>query len=88
MIGILRIRIAVGALLGLAAAAATVPLYRTSISTSTWGPFIEGDPVVTIQRYSSPWVLAAAGALLVAGLLLVFVVKDLVRLRRMRRSVR
>jgi hypothetical protein len=83
---ILRLRIVIGAVLALLSAAAAVPLFSASISTSVWGPFIAGDPAVTIRRYSSPWVVAAAGALLVAGLLMVFVVTDLVRVRRIRRS--
>lgn len=83
---ILTLRIVIGTVLALAAAGASIPLFRASISTSVWGPFIAGDPAVTIRRYSSPWVVAAAGALLLAGLLLVFVVMDLVRLRRVRRS--
>lgn len=83
---ILALRIVIGTVLALAAVVASVPLFVASISTSVWGPFIAGDPAVTIRRYSSPWVVAAAGALLLAGLLVVFVVTDLVRLHRVRRS--
>lgn len=83
---ILVLRIVIGFLFALAAVGAAIPLFRASISTSVWGPFISGDPAVTIRRYSSPWVAAAAGALLLAGLLVVFVVTDLVRLCRVRRS--
>lgn len=83
---VLTLRIVIGTVFALAAIGASVPLFLASISTSVWGPFLAGDPAVTIRRYSSPWVAAAAGALLLAGLLVVFVVTDLVRLRRVRRS--
>ncbi|WP_029136247.1 hypothetical protein [Nakamurella lactea] len=77
------------ALLGMFAALyGTVMLYRHSMRTTLWGPFVAGESKVAIVRYSTPWLLAAAGLALLAGLLLVAAVADTVRWRRLRRAAR
>lgn len=86
VVRILRLRLVLELVLGVVAVGGAVLLFRKSINLTLWGPFIAGDPVVTIRKYSSPWVLGAAGALLFAGLLVVFAVKDLVRVRRLDRA--
>lgn len=84
---ILGLRIALAVPVLLLALAGAVLLYRASISTDTFGPFIEGQQPSQIRLYSTPWLVGAAGCLLVAGLAVVFAVRDLVRRRRVRRTL-
>lgn len=72
--------IAVPALLG-----AAWWLYSRSMTISMWGPYDGVPEPLPVARYSTPWLLSAAGAALVAGLLLVSAVGDLVKYRRVRR---
>lgn len=69
----------------LAALFGAVLLYRQSISSSLWGPYLPNSPKVTIVRYSTPWIDGAVGLTLLAGLLVTAAVADLVRWRRVRR---
>lgn len=85
---VVAVRMAIAALGVLAALYGAVMLYRHSMRTTLWGPFLPGEPQVEIVRYSTPWLLAAAGLALLAGLLFVAVVADTVRWRRLRRAAR
>lgn len=50
-----------------------------AVRTDAYPPFLAGAESTPITRYSGPWLTAAAGALLVAMLLLLLAVVDLVR---------
>ncbi len=71
---------------GAVAAAAAVLLGRNGIRTDTFPPFLDGTSSTTITRYSGPWLTAAAGAALLAALLLLSAVRDLRRWVVVRRS--
>lgn len=86
--GVLAVRIALAVPVLLVALAGAVVLYRESISVHVFGPFIEGDAPSRIRLYSTPWLVGAAGCLLLAGLVVVFAVRDVVRRRRVQRSLR
>lgn len=83
---VLLVRIVVAVLGMLAALYGAVMLYLHSMSSSIWN--FADIPQATIVRYSTPWLVAAAGLSLLAGLLLVAAVADTVRWRRLRRAAR
>lgn len=85
---VLAVRISIAAAGMLAALYGAVMLYRHSMRPALWGPYLPNTPQVTIVRYSAPWLVAAAGLALLAGLLLVAAVADTVRWRRLRRAAR
>lgn len=85
---VLLVRVGLALLGAVIAVAGAVFLYRASMKSSQWGPFLADAGPVTIVRYSTPWIAAAAGAVLVAGLLVTAAVTDLVRWRRVRRAAR
>ena len=57
-------------------------LLRNGVQVDTWPSFLPDAGSTSITRYSGPWISAAAGALLLAGLLLLLGSVDLVRYRR------
>lgn len=85
---VLAIRMSVALLGAIAALAGVWVLYRQSMRPSQWGPYLPGEPAVTIERYSTPWLIGATVLALVAGLLVVAAVADFVRWRRVRRAAR
>lgn len=52
------------------------------VATDSWPAFAPGSDSTAITRYSGAWLTAAAGAALVAALLLVAAVRQWVRARR------
>lgn len=54
-------------------------LLQHGISTDAFPPFIDGAESTSITRYSGPWLTAAAGAGLLAALLLLAAVVELLR---------
>lgn len=84
----LAVRMAVSGVGVVLATVGAVLLYRHSMRSALWGPFRGTTEPVSIVRYSTPWLMAAAGALLIGGLLLTAFVADLVRRRRVRRAGR
>ncbi len=74
--------------LALLAALAAWFLLRHGIRTDAFPPFIAGEQVTPITRYSGPWLTAAAGMALVAALFLLFGVIDLSRWSRAKRMGR
>ena len=68
--------------LGILAAGAAWWLLQHGINTDTFPPFVDGAESTTITRYSGPWLTAAAGAALAAGLLVLSAVLDLLRWSR------
>jgi hypothetical protein len=85
---VLAMRIVIALLGMLAALYGTVMFYRHSMRAALWGPYVPNSSQVAIVRYSTPWLVAAAGLALLAGLLLVAAVADTVRWRRLRRAAR
>lgn len=88
MASVLLVRAGLAVLGAVIAGGGAVFLYRASMKSSQWGPFLADAGPVTIVRYSTPWIAAAAGAVLAAGLLVTAAVADLVRSRRIRRAGR
>lgn len=77
------------ALIGAAAAVfGAILLYRHSMRPRQWGPYLPGDAPVTIERISTPWLIGATALVLLGGLLVTALAADLVRWRRVRRSLR
>jgi fructose 1,6-bisphosphatase len=85
---VLAIRMSVALLGAIAALAGVLVLYGHSMRSSQWGPYLPGESAVTIERYSTPWLIGATGLALLAGLLVVAAVADFVRWRRVRRAAR
>ena len=81
---VLTIRLVVGVVGAAAAVVAAVLLFRAGRSVGEFGPFMADGELTSIDRYTGPWIVAAAGALLVAGLLLVSATADGVRAGRLR----
>ncbi|MET0864386.1 MAG: hypothetical protein ABWZ98_08610 [Nakamurella sp.] len=59
-------------------------LLGRGVSTDDFPPFLDGQTATPITRYSGPWLTAAAGAALLAGLSLLLAVFDLLRWSRAR----
>jgi hypothetical protein len=59
-------------------------LLGRGVRTDDFPPFLDTQSVTPITRYSGPWLTAAAGAALVAALLLLAAVFDLIRFSRAR----
>jgi hypothetical protein len=57
-------------------------MLRRAVNTNDFPPYLSGTSVTPITRYSGPWLTAAAGAALVAALLLLFAAVDLIRWSR------
>lgn len=71
------------ALLGaLAALAAGWLLVRGGIRVDEFPPYLPDSSATPITRYSGPWITAAAGAVLIAGLLVLLGAAELLRGRR------
>lgn len=85
MSGVLVLRISLAALAAMGCLIGAVLAYRYALRPTDWGVFIEGDGSTIITRYSGPWLGAAAGLALLAGLLVVSLTTDSVRLHRLRR---
>lgn len=83
----LMLRGIISALLAVLAGAAAWLLLRHGIRTDDFPPFLADTPSTPITRYSGPWITAAAGAALVAALLLMSAVLDAVRWSRAVREV-
>ncbi len=62
-------------------------LLQHGIRTDDFPPFIGGEQTTPITRYSGPWLTAAAGMGLLAGLFLLLAVVDLVRWSRTNREI-
>ena len=73
------IRAIVAVPFALLAAAAAWLLARQGIRTDEFPPFIAGAAATMITRYSGPWLTAAAGAGLLAALLVLSAVVGLIR---------
>lgn len=82
----LALRIWVAGAGAVLAGAVAVWLYLQSMSVSVWGPYLPDGKPVEITRYSTGFLVGAAGALLVAGLLLTAAMADAVRRSRLRRA--
>lgn len=67
------------AVMAAVAAGAAWWLGRRGVTVDTWPPFVQGTDSTAITRYSGAWLTAAAGAVLIAALLLVAVVRRVVR---------
>lgn len=81
------VRAVVFAILAVAAGVAGVLALRRGISSDDFPPFLADQQYTTITKYSGPWLTAAAGAALLAGLLLLAAVVELTRwLRRPHRG--
>ena len=57
-------------------------LLRHGVRTDAFPPFLTDTDATPITRYSGPWITAAAGAALLAALLLLSAVLDLIRWSR------
>ena len=57
-------------------------LLRHGVRTDAFPPFLTDTDATAITRYSGPWITAAAGAALLAALLLLSAVLDLIRWSR------
>jgi hypothetical protein len=57
-------------------------LLRHGVRTDAFPPFLTDTESTPITRYSGPWITAAAGAALLAALLLISAVLDLIRWSR------
>jgi hypothetical protein len=73
--------IAAAVLAALAGAGAWL-LLQHGVTTDPFPPFIDGAESTSITRYSGPWLTAAAGAALLAALLLLAAIVDLMRWSR------
>jgi len=67
----------VAALLAVLFLAAAWFAARHGIVTDTWPAFLPGTDSTSITRYSGPWLTAAAGAVLGAGLSVMALVRGL-----------
>lgn len=85
---VLAVRMWLAAAGAVLACAVAVWLYFQSMSTSLWGPYLPDGKQIEIVRYSTGFLVGAAGALLVGGLLLTAAVADAVRRSRLRRATR
>jgi len=72
------------AVLAVAAGLAAWWLLVRGVSTDDFPPFLDSQSATPITRYSGPWLTAAAGAALVAALLVLAALFDLVRWSRAR----
>jgi len=84
---VLLLRGLLGLVLAVVAAILAVLLYRHGVQQWAFGPVPpEKETKTEVPRYIGPWMIAAAGALLVAGLLLVSAGSDGYRLVISRRA--
>jgi hypothetical protein len=82
------IRAVLAIVLAVLVGVAAVLLARRGVRTDVFPPFLQGETGTTITRYSGPWLTAAAGAALLATLLLLLAAIDLVRWSRSARPSR
>jgi hypothetical protein len=76
------IRCIAAAVLAVVVSLAAWWLVARGVRTDDFPAFLASQSVTPITRYSGPWLTAAAGAMLVAALLLMSAVFDLVRWSR------
>ena len=73
------VRAAAAGILAVLAGGAAWLLLRHGVRTDAFPPFLASTSSTPITRYSGPWITAAAGAALVAALLLLSALVDVVR---------
>ena len=73
------------AVLAVAVGLAAWWLLGRGVRTDDFPPFLDSQSVTPITRYSGPWLTAAAGAAVLAALLVIAAVFDLVRWSRARK---
>ena len=76
------IRAVIAAVLAILAGTGAVRLASRGVRTDVFPAFLQGETGTVITRYSGPWLTAAAGAALLAALLLLSAAIDLVRWSR------
>ena len=84
--GRMLLRGVIAVVLAAASAVGAWLLAARGVRTDVFPPFVAGAQSTTITRYSGPWLTAAAGAALLAALLLLAAVLDIVRWSRARSS--
>lgn len=88
MANLLILRAVLGLLGAAVAFVGGVLMWRHSMRDSNFGPFFADPAMTPVTRYSAPWIVGAAGLMLVAGLLVVAALSDGYRAIRVRRLSR
>jgi len=83
---VLVLRAVLAVLMAIVAAILAVLLYRHGVQQWPFGPVAPEKSQTYVPRYIGPWMVAAAGALLVSGLLLVSAGSDASRAAVSRRA--
>jgi hypothetical protein len=76
------LRAVIAGILAVLAGAVAWLLLRHGVRTDSFPPFLTGSQATPITRYSGPWITAAAGAALLAALLLLSALFDAIRWSR------
>ena len=76
------LRAVIAGILAVLAGAVAWLLLRHGVRTDSFPPFLTGSQATPITRYSGPWITAAAGAALLAALLLLSALFDVIRWSR------